>query len=338
MLVVVIVLNLCPVRVYGETEFWFASLKVFMIPGLLVLSVVLFFGGGPTHQRLGFHYWKYPGPAKGYLVPGAAGRLCGVVYVAFFSVFSFNFAPELLVITAGEMHNPRKNLPKAIKEAGIKGLDSVINAVIITSAWSSASSFLYMSSRSLYSLAVAGNAPQIFTRCSRWGAPYWAVLASCVLGLLAYLNCGNGTSQVFNWLINLTNTAGFTSWICCGITYTRFRMACQAQAVTSLPYRSRFQPYLVWVAMCVFAILLLCNGFSVFVAGNWSVSTFLTSYIGIPVFLGIYFAHRIYARGDSWARHPCSIDLHTGLAEVEADCPEEEKARTWRRRIQTIWD
>ena len=375
MLVVVIALNLCPVRVYGETEFWFASLKVFMILGLLVLSVVLFFGGGPTHKRLGFHYWKYPGPAKEYLVPGAAGRLCGVVYVACFSVFSFNFAPELLVITAGEMHNPRQNLPKAtkhyfyrllvfyvlgvlaigvicdsnapgllsgeagagaspwviaIKEAGIKGLDSVINAVIITSAWSSANSFLYMSSRSLYSLAVAGNAPQIFTRCSRLGTPYWAVFASCVLGLLTYLNCGNDASQVFNWLINLTNTAGFTSWVCCGITYTRFRMTCQAQAVTSLPYRSRFQPYLVWVAMCMFAILLLCNGFSVFVAGNWSVSTFLTSYIGIPVFLGIYFAHRIYARGDSWARHPCNIDLHTGLAEVEADCPEEEPARTWR--------
>lgn len=115
MLVVVIALMLCPVRVYGETEFWFASLKVFMILGLLVLSVVLFLGGGPTHKRLGFHYWKYPGPAKEYLVPGAAGRLCGVVYVACFSVFSFNFAPELLVITAGEMHNPRQNPPKTTK-------------------------------------------------------------------------------------------------------------------------------------------------------------------------------------------------------------------------------
>lgn len=54
MLVVVIALTLCPVRVYGETEFWFASLKVFMILGLLVLSVVLCFGGGPTHNRLAF--------------------------------------------------------------------------------------------------------------------------------------------------------------------------------------------------------------------------------------------------------------------------------------------
>lgn len=86
--------------------------------------------------------------------------------------------------------------------------------------------------------------------------------------------------------------------------------------------------------MCVFAILLLCNGFSAFVAENWSVSTFLTSYIGIPMFLGIYVAHRIYAHSGPWARHPYNIDLHTGLTEVEADCPEEEPARTWRRRIQ----
>lgn len=143
-------------------------------------------------------------------------------------------APSLLRGEAGAGASP---WVIAIKEAGIKGLDSIINAVIITSAWSSANLFLYKSSRSLYSLAVAGNAPQLFTRCSRWGAPYWAVLASCALGLLVYLNRGNDASQVFNWLINQTNTAGFTSWVCCGITYTRLRIACQAQAVTSLPYR-----------------------------------------------------------------------------------------------------
>ena len=51
-------LNLAPVQVYGETEFWFASLKVLLIIGLLILAFILFWGGGPDHQRLGFHYWK----------------------------------------------------------------------------------------------------------------------------------------------------------------------------------------------------------------------------------------------------------------------------------------
>ena len=86
-----------------------------MIVGLLVLSVVLFFGGGPDHQRLGFHYWMHGLAAKEYLVGGAAGRFCGFLYVLVYSVFSFNFAPELLVVTGGEMKAPRKNLPRAAK-------------------------------------------------------------------------------------------------------------------------------------------------------------------------------------------------------------------------------
>jgi len=45
-IVVIVGLNLLPVKFYGETEFWFASLKVFMMIGLLILSFILFWGGG----------------------------------------------------------------------------------------------------------------------------------------------------------------------------------------------------------------------------------------------------------------------------------------------------
>ena len=47
----------------------------------------------------------------------------------------------------------------AIKTAGIKGLPSVINAALLTSAWSAASSDLYTSSRALcmsYVLCTSG--------------------------------------------------------------------------------------------------------------------------------------------------------------------------------------
>jgi amino acid permease len=45
-IVVIVGLNILPVQFYGETEFWFASLKVFMMIGLLILSFILFWGGG----------------------------------------------------------------------------------------------------------------------------------------------------------------------------------------------------------------------------------------------------------------------------------------------------
>ncbi|KAH6962388.1 amino acid permease/ SLC12A domain-containing protein [Ilyonectria sp. MPI-CAGE-AT-0026] len=358
--VVIVALNLSPVGVYAETEFWFASVKVIMLVGLLILSVVLCLGGGPSHDRLGFRYWKH-GAMNEYLVHGDAGRFCGFLYALTFSVFSFNFGPELIVLTGGEMRAPRKNLPRAaktfiwrliafyilgsfaigiicrsnapgltngghgaaaspwviaIKVAGIGSLDSVINAGIIISAWSSGNSYLYMSSRSLYSLSKSGSAPKIFQSCTKWGLPIYAVVASSLFGLLAYLNVSSSTSEVFNWFINLTNTAGFTSWICCSIILLRFRMACKAQGVTDLPFQSKLQPYAAYLCLVFFTILMLLNGFSVFFPGQWSASVFLTAYIGIPIFLSLYFGHRLWHKQDPWLKAPSDIDLHSNLEEI----------------------
>ncbi|PYH94382.1 hypothetical protein BO71DRAFT_379761 [Aspergillus ellipticus CBS 707.79] len=385
MLIIVIALNFFPVRYYGESEFWFASLKVFLIIGLLILSFILFWGGGPaSHARLGFHYWRDPGAMNTYLVSGPTGRFCAFLHTLCYSVFSFNFAPELLVLAAGEMQNPRKNLPRAakqyfyrllifyilgvlaigvicpstasglatgtgvaaspwviaIKRAGIHGLDSVVNAVIITSAWSSANSYLYMSSRTLYSLAKTGSAPALFARCNRHGVPHDAVLVSSLFSLLAYMDCGAGASTAFNWFVNITTTAGFTSWTCCGIIFLRFRKACTVQGLSGkdMPYRSMWQPYGAVLATLLCPILLLCNGFGVFFRGEWSVSGFWTSYVGLFVFLAIYATHRVVRWGDGWARGPEEVDLVSGLEEVLAlwgdGDGEGEKRGFWRR----VWD
>lgn len=104
-----------------------------------------------------------------------------------------------------------------IKRAGIKGLDSVINAAILTSAWSAGNAFIFQSSRSLYSMALNGQAPKIFTKCTKKGVPYVAVLASSAFSLLAYLNVNAKAGEVFSWFVNLVNTAAFISWICCAI-------------------------------------------------------------------------------------------------------------------------
>lgn len=55
----------------------------------------------------------------------------------------------------------------AIQNAGIQALPSIINAVILTSATSSANAFLYTGSRYLYALAQNGQAPRFLLRCSK---------------------------------------------------------------------------------------------------------------------------------------------------------------------------
>lgn len=390
MIIVIVGLNFLPVKFYGETEFWFAGTKVIMMIGLLILSIVLFFGGGPQqHGVLGFHYWNHPRAANTYLATGDTGRFVAFWETLVLSVFPFTFAPELLVVTGGEMESPRRNLPIASKRyfyrlvifyvlavlaigvicpsndprltsggsgagsspfvvgianAGISALPSIVNAVILISAWSSGNSFLYISSRALYSLAVQGSAPRIFKTCNRWGVPYYAVATSALFCALSYLNVGSSGAVVFNWFVNvsfaachascrirganckqLTNTWGMISWVCCTIIYLRFRKAARAQGVES-PYTNWIQPYGSWIAMVMFTLLCLTNGFTVFFNSKWSASSFLTAYIGIPIFVVMYVGHRIVFWRDKWAWDPEEVDMKTGLEEVlEAEKPPKKR-------------
>jgi len=387
MIVVIVGLNALPVRFYGETEFWFASTKVVMMLGLIIMSIVLFFGGGPSHDRLGFRYWKNPGAANEYLDSGNLGRFLALLSCWVLSAFPFTFAPELLVVTGGEMESPRRNLPIAarryfyrlvffyvfsvlsisvicpsnnaaltsggagagssafvvgIRNAGIPVLSSIINAGIIISAWSSGNSFLYLSSRSLYSLALSGNAPRFFKACTKRGVPYRAVACSSLFTLLAYLNVGSSSAVVFNWFVNLTNTSAFISWICCSIIYLRFRRACQVQGVSDAqkPYHSSLlQPWMSYVTLFFFALLTLINGFDVFWPANWSASSFLTAYVGIPIFLVIYLGHRfVYAFKDPWAHPSEEVDLWTGVQDViDAERPR-MVYDTWWKHLRVVFE
>ncbi|KAJ5290783.1 Proline-specific permease [Penicillium angulare] len=375
MMVVIIALNFLPVRFYGESEFWFSGIKIITLIGLLMVSFILFWGGGPNRQLLGFHYWKHPGSFNQYLVNGDTGRFVGLLKCTVSSAIAFIFAPELIIISGGEMESPRRNVPRAarayiyrlvffyifgvlaigvicpsnaarltqsngtvnsspfvvgIQNAGIPVLDHIVNAAVLTSAWSAGNSFLYMSSRSLYSLAVSGNAPSLFKSCNRWGVPYYAVGASACFSALAYLSVGSSSSIVFNWFVNFTNTSGFLSWICCCIVYFRFRKAVKAQGIEQ-PYRSRLQPYGAYFGMAGASLMALINGFTVFFPSQWSVSNFFTAYIGIPAFLILYFGHRVLFWSDPWAWRPEEVDMQTGLQEIiDAELPPRSSGPWWK--------
>ncbi|KAF2012808.1 AAT family amino acid transporter [Aaosphaeria arxii CBS 175.79] len=383
-MVVIIGLNFFPVRVYGETEFWFASMKVFGIIGMLIMAVVLVLGGGPTHDRLGFRYWTEPGPINEYLSTGSTGHFLAFVGVICFSIYAFAFAPELLIVTGGEMENPRRNLPTAGKRyfyrlvifyclgafaiglivpsnasdlfgggsgagaspwaiaaklAGIKALDSVINTVILLSAWSAGNSYLYLASRGLYSLALAGDAPRIFTRCTSSGVPYIALAASSVISLLSYMTLSSGGATVFNWFVNLINTGAFQSWVSICFIYLRFRKATRVQNITDLPYRSRFQPYMSYVSGAAFFILMLAQGFKVFLNGMWNTSTFITSYVGIVIFLAFYLGHKFtHGRNDPWMIPSEEVDMVSGLEEIIANETPRVKAEKWHQKWRVLFE
>ena len=64
----------------------------------------------------------------------------------------------------------------------------------------------------------------------------------------------------------------------------------------------------------------------------------LTCRNSIPIFLVIYFGHRIYARQDPWAHDPAQVDLQTGLEEVEADETPAPVYDKWYKKFKMVYE
>lgn len=78
----------------------------------------------------------------------------------------------------------------AIEDAGIKVLPSIINAVLLLTAWSAGNSDLYAASRTVYALALEGQAPRPLRYCTKAGLPAWSLVLTGSIGLVSALGLG----------------------------------------------------------------------------------------------------------------------------------------------------
>lgn len=253
------------IRVYGEIEFFFAIIKILLIVGLIILGLIIDLGGVKGVERIGFRYWKNPGPFVEYIEEGSLGRFLGFWSVLINAVFSFA-GVESIAMAAAETRNPRRAIPKACKRvfarvtlfyvlavlivgmlvasdderlgdesgtaaqspfviaasaAGIKAIPSIVNAVVITSAFSSSNQALLAGTRVLYGLAVKRQAPAIFLKTNRWGVPYYSAATFVLFSFLAFMSMSSGALTVFyvslvsGPLRNSLTSSGF--WISSGV-------------------------------------------------------------------------------------------------------------------------
>jgi amino acid transporter len=163
-------------------------------------------------------------PVNEYLVTGATGRFLAIWNVLINAAFAMGNI-QIATSAAGEVKNPRVNVPKAMRRVfwrlwifyilslsviglilpsrdpailgghgtasspfvlaftgvGIKVFPSVINAIVITSAFSSGNGVLFLASRTLVGLAQDGFAPKFLLKTNRYGSPWIAVLISFIL-------------------------------------------------------------------------------------------------------------------------------------------------------------
>ena len=94
----------------------------------------------------------------------------------------------------------------AMNRLRITVLPDIVNALVLSAAFSAGNSYVYCASRSLFGLALEGKAPKLFTRCTRNGVPIYCVALVLLISLLSFLQVSNGSAVVLKWFVNLVRT------------------------------------------------------------------------------------------------------------------------------------
>ncbi|EJU00577.1 hypothetical protein DACRYDRAFT_108647 [Dacryopinax primogenitus] len=219
----------------------------------------------------------------------------------------------------------------ALNLASWRGLPHVFNALFLASAWSAASSDVYISSRFMFNLARLGHAPRfmgwLFQPLGRGkiAIPWVGIAVAGLFSGLALMQDGGGqTAETFHWLSSMTSAAALQAWIGILFTYIRWyqgtRRAIQdGQRRREDFHRHWLQPYAAYYAFGMCCLVLVSNSWAVFVATDWRlalgpgetwppafdstaeyqavsgpvVPIFITSYLPIPAFLILLFGYKL---------------------------------------------
>lgn len=380
-IVVIIATNSYTVRFYGEVEFLFAMIKISLLIGLILVSIVITSGGAPNHKSIGFQFWRDPGPFKEYITTGDLGKFVGFWKTLSGVVYSFGGVQSVPSLAA-EVKNPRRTVftackrifirvtilmmvtvfcltlivssddPKianstgnaqsspfvvAIKNAKIKVLPHIINAAVLTSAFSAANTSIVSGSRTLFALAVKHQAPRAFLKTNKRGIPWVGLIFVAIFMPLAYMNVSENAANVFNWFQSLTSANLLLGWILISVNHIHLSRAMKAQGISreKLPHKFRFGVQAAWISGIASIILLLTGGFKNFIHGEFLISNFFSSYFIIPLSWGLYFFWKFFKK--TRYLRPSEVELAPLFKDVEEN-PEEPapKVRGW-RILTLLW-
>lgn len=173
-----------------------------------------------------------------------------------------------------------------VTRLGISGLPSLINAILITSAWSCGIEIFYAASRSAYAMAIGGYAPSFMLTTWR-GIPVYCVFGVWLVSLISFMTASNGALTVFTWITSIVGAGNLVVYFVFHITYIRFRRAQMAQGISDeqRPWFRRHQYYYSWTSAFLYGLIVLTNGFEVFIHGEWSISDFIFAYFALALFV-----------------------------------------------------
>ncbi|EXH36849.1 amino acid permease family protein [Acinetobacter baumannii 1207552] len=249
-----LVVNAYSVKAFGLVEYWFSTIKVFAIIVFILLSIGILTQSNQGMTQVVTHLSGH----GGFFPNGFSGVWIGVII----SIFSY-LSIEMIAVAAGEAKDPEKAVKKAFKSTalrlilfyllslflivtlvpwtvligadatspfvmvmkivGIPYADSILNFIVIVAALSAMNSMLYISTRMLFSLSRAGDAPKVFGRISSNGVPVNALLLSAVgIGIASIVYTINPASA-FPIMIALSMFGALFTWGSIFVTHMFFR-------------------------------------------------------------------------------------------------------------------
>lgn len=284
-IVILLLVNMVNVGLFGELESWFSTIKVLAILLLIGIGIVMIIMHTPVNgepvelSNLVNH--------GGFFATGAWNFLMSFQMV----VFAFG-GIEMVGLTAGETKDPAKDIPKAINslpiriglfyigsmialmsiypwfkvkttsspfvqvfaEIGIPAAAGIVNFVVLTAAMSATNSAIFSTSRSLYSLAHSGNAPQKFGKLSPKAVPDHALRFSSLILLVTVILNYIMPAGIFNFIASVCTITFIYIWLILLFTHIRFR---QQQPTGVKSFNMPGYPITSWLTIIFFLAVLV---------------------------------------------------------------------------------
>ena len=151
----------------------------------------------------------------------------------------------------------------AVRNAGIGGIPSVMNVVIMFAVLSVGNSSIYGSSRTLAALADRGQAPKILGYIDRSRRPLVSILFSSAFGFICYIVAAgsNTRTQAFNWMLAISGLAAIFTWASICMCHIRFRAAWKLRGHTldELAFRSQAGVIGSWIGFIFNCLILVAQ-------------------------------------------------------------------------------
>lgn len=241
--VVMTLLNLFQVRVYGETEYYLAGIKIVILALFIIFGALLLFTGFHGQPGPGFSHLI---DAGGFFPHGFSGFVSSLLVV----MFSFG-GTEMIGMTMGETEHPEKVIPRAansviirillfyvlpifvivslvpwnqlgngtspfvtvFQSLGVPYVADIMNFVMLTAVLSATNSGMYAASRMLYTQAMSGQAPRYFAKLSSQHVPVRALLVSTSFLYIGVVIAFFAQGQTFNYLMTIPGYSVILVWI-----------------------------------------------------------------------------------------------------------------------------